>query len=82
MATKKPLKIENGITQQFATGDAVDIVNGGTGQITANAALNALLPSQTANSGKFVTTDGSNTSWAAVTVPSPAGANLYLFFNY
>lgn len=41
------------------------IAGGGTGQATANAALNALLPTQTANSGKFLTTDGTNTSWAA-----------------
>lgn len=42
------------------------ISRGGTGQITANAALNALLPSQVGNSGEFLTTDGTNASWAAV----------------
>jgi len=56
------------------------IANGGTGQITANAAFNALAPTQTGQSGKYLTTDGSNTSWAtnplgtvtsvAATVPS------------
>lgn len=40
------------------------ISNGGTGQATANAALNALLPDQSSNSGKFLKTDGTNTSWA------------------
>lgn len=39
------------------------IANGGTGQSTANAALNALLPSQAGNSGKFLGTDGTNASW-------------------
>lgn len=39
------------------------VANGGTGQTTANAALNALLPSQTGNNGKILSTDGSNTSW-------------------
>lgn len=39
------------------------ISDGGTGQITANAALNALLPSQTGNSGKALTTNGTTTSW-------------------
>lgn len=39
------------------------IANGGSGQTTANAALNAFLPTQTANSGKFLKTDGTNTSW-------------------
>ena len=42
----------------------VAISNGGTGQTTANAAFNALAPSQTSNSGKYLTTDGTNTSWA------------------
>lgn len=32
-------------------------------------AFNAALPSQTGNSGKFVTTDGSNASWATVAQP-------------
>jgi hypothetical protein len=40
------------------------ISSGGTGQTTANTAFNALAPSQTGNSGKYLTTDGSNTSWA------------------
>jgi hypothetical protein len=40
------------------------VANGGTGQTTANAAFNALAPSQTGNSGRYLTTDGSNTSWA------------------
>ena len=39
------------------------IANGGTGQTTANAAVNALLPSQSGNSGKVLSTDGTNTSW-------------------
>lgn len=42
------------------------IANGGTGQTTANAALNALLPSQTSNANKYLQTDGTNTSWDAV----------------
>lgn len=40
---------------------------GGSGQVTANASLNAFLPSQTSNAGKFLTTDGAGaTSWATV----------------
>lgn len=42
------------------------IANGGTGQTTANAALNALLPAQGSNNGKYLTTDGTNSSWATV----------------
>jgi len=59
------------ITTTLAT---VTIAKGGTGQTTANAAVNALLPSQTSNSGKYLTTDGTSTSWGAVssgtTIPS------------
>jgi hypothetical protein len=45
----------------------VAIANGGSGQTTANAAFNALAPSQASQSGKYLTTDGTNTSWATVT---------------
>lgn len=40
------------------------IANGGTGQTTASASLNALLPSQSGNAGKALSTDGSNTCWS------------------
>lgn len=46
-------------------GGTLGITKGGTGQTTANAALNALLPTQTGNSGKVLGTDGSNSSWVA-----------------
>ena len=45
-------------------GGTLSIAKGGTGQTTANAALNALLPSQSSNNGKYLKTDGTNTSWA------------------
>lgn len=41
----------------------VPIASGGTGQTTASAAINALVPSQTGNTGKFLKTDGSVVSW-------------------
>jgi hypothetical protein len=44
----------------------VAIANGGTGQTTATAAFDALAPSQTGNSGKYLTTNGTTTSWASV----------------
>jgi hypothetical protein len=50
------------------TGDQVQISEGGTGQTTANAAFNALAPSQTSNSGKYLKTDGTNTSWDAIDI--------------
>jgi hypothetical protein len=47
-------------------GGVLNIANGGTGQTTATAAINALLPSQAANSGKFLTTNGTTVSWVTV----------------
>ena len=44
------------------------IVNGGTGQTTANAAFNALAPSQTSASGKYLKSDGTNTSWDQIDI--------------
>lgn len=59
------------------------ITNGGTGQTTATAAFDALAPSQTSNSGKYLTTNGSTTSWATVdALPNQAGnAGKYLTTN-
>lgn len=50
----------------------VAIAKGGTGQVTANAGLNALLPTQTANANKALVTDGTNTSWTTVASASAA----------
>lgn len=52
---------------EFLNTDAVPIINGGTGQITANASFNALAPNQSTHTGQYLTTDGTNTSWVAVT---------------
>jgi hypothetical protein len=56
------------------------IANGGSGQTTATAAFNALAPSQTSNSGKYLTTDGTNSSWATVSGSSQwttTGSDIY-----
>jgi hypothetical protein len=50
---------------------AVAITNGGTGQITADAAINALLPTQTGNSAKLLTTNGTVASWTSRYVSAP-----------
>jgi hypothetical protein len=42
----------------------VPVANGGTGASTANDGFNALAPSQTGNSGKYLTTNGTDTSWS------------------
>jgi len=46
----------------------VAIANGGTGQTTANTAFNALAPSQASASGKYLKSDGTNTSWDALDI--------------
>jgi hypothetical protein len=64
----------------------VAIANGGTGQTTANTAFNALAPSQTSNSGKYLTTNGTNTSWdtvvsgASISNDTSTATNLYPLF--
>lgn len=60
IASGGPIAISGTITLS----GTLNIANGGTGQTTANAAINALVPDQTANGGKLLTTDGTNTSWA------------------
>lgn len=86
MAGKKPLVLTNGSIKEIGAGDTVPISNGGTGATTATAALNALLPSQTGNNTKVLGTDGTNTSWVAVsganltgTIPSAVLGNSALF---
>ena len=58
------------ITTGTWNGTTLGIAYGGTGQTTANAAFNALAPSQATNSGKFLTTNGTDTSWATVSIPA------------
>jgi len=54
------------------------IAAGGTSATTANTAFNALAPNQSTNSGKYLTTDGTNTSWATVSAGDPTGTALFL----
>jgi len=42
----------------------VPVANGGTGASTANDGFNALAPSQTGNTGKYLTTNGTDSSWS------------------
>ena len=61
-------------------GAALPLASGGTGQTTATAAFNALAPAQGSNSGKFLTTDGTNASWAPVATP-PGGSTTQVQYN-
>jgi len=43
----------------------IPVANGGTGASTATGAINNLLPSQTGNTGKVLSTNGTDPSWIA-----------------
>ncbi len=66
------------VSKSAAVTGALAIGNGGTGQVTANAAVNALLPSQTSNSGKVLSTNGTDTSWAAALTSTLNSAHLFV----
>jgi hypothetical protein len=70
-----------GTTGAITLAGTLAIANGGTGQTTANAAFNALAPSQTSNSGKYLTTDGTNTSWATVSSGNITTSGMYEMAN-
>jgi hypothetical protein len=55
------------VTTGTWSANTIAIDKGGTGQTTAMTAATALLPAQTSNSGKYLTTDGAGTlSWGTV----------------
>jgi hypothetical protein len=58
----KDFKVKQGID----LGTPLPITEGGTGQTSSTNALNALLPVQSSQSGKYLTTDGTNTNWGTV----------------
>ena len=91
LGTPSAVTLTNGTGLPIVAGTTgtLSIARGGTGQTTANAALNALLPSQTGNSGKVLTTDGTNTSWGAAPAATltvgatsiSSGTNGYILYN-
>jgi len=54
--------------------NTLPIANGGTGQVTANAAFNALAPAQTAN--RLLKSDGTNTSFAQAVLTTDVTGTL------
>jgi len=69
-----------GITATGYSG-TLPIANGGTGQTTAATAINALLPAQTSNSGKYLTTNGTAASWGALTSSQWTTTGSYIYYN-
>lgn len=76
------------ITQSgtFTLGGTLAITNGGTGAITASAAITNLLPAQAGNTGKILTTNGTAAFWSdtgagSVTSVSASGGTTGLSFG-
>jgi len=57
------------------------IANGGTGQNTANAAFNALAPVQTTANGKYLKSNGTDTSWDAIDISTSDVSGVLLPVN-
>jgi hypothetical protein len=68
-------------SQVVSLAQPLPVSSGGTGATTQNAAAAAVLPSQTSNSGKYLTTDGANASWATVTQTRISGGTTGLTPN-
>jgi hypothetical protein len=60
----KDFKVKNGIDVQTP----IPVSMGGTGQTSTTNTLNSLLPAQSGNANKILSTDGTNTTW--VTLPN------------
>jgi hypothetical protein len=65
----KDFKVKNGLDIQTP----LPVSMGGTGQTSTTNTLNSLLPSQDGNSNKVLSTDGTNTTWAAQAVAYQRG---------
>ena len=85
----KNFKVKTGLTLP----SPLPADQGGTGQTSTTNSLNALLPLQTSNSGKVLSTDGTSTSWVAQAVAyqrggtasrpaSPSAGDLYYNTDY
>jgi len=85
----KDFKVKNGLD----VSTPIPVSMGGTGQTSTANTLNSLLPSQSGNSNKLLSTDGTNTTWAAQAVAyqrggtasrpaSPSAGDLYYNTDY
>jgi len=61
-------------TTVLGPGTPLPVAAGGTGSSTASGAINNVLPSQTGNSGKVLSTDGSSASWTTPATTTLGGS--------
>lgn len=61
--------------------NTVPISKGGTGATTQTAAINALLPNQGLQAGKFLKTDGTNVAWSVLNISNILSAGSGSWFN-
>ena len=66
---------------QVDSSGTLGVSGGGTGQTNTTNAFDSLAPSQTGNSGKYLTTDGTNSSWATIPSTTPAGLTGQIQYN-
>ena len=65
----KDFKVKNGLD----VSTPIPVSMGGTGQTSTANALNSMLPSQSGHANKMLSTDGTNTTWAAQAVAYQRG---------
>lgn len=65
-------------SQVVSLAQPLPVSSGGTGATTQAAAAAAVLPTQTGNTGKYLTTDGANASWSTVTQTRISGGTTGL----
>jgi len=80
VAANSPLSV-SGTTAVTLSLGTVPITQGGTGNTTASAAINALLPNQASAANTFLTTNGSTASWGGGTKVIVITGNSYTFTN-
>lgn len=62
-------------------GGPLPISMGGTGATTSTGARTALLPVQTGNAGKFLSTNGTDVFWSSGGAGTPGGSDTQIQFN-
>jgi len=69
LGTPSAVTLTNATGLPLTTGvtGTLPLASGGTGATTQAGAANAVLPTQTGNAGKFLSTDGTNVSWQSTT---------------